>query len=156
LHEHASLPGLRPAGLPLPGRAVLDQLLRSPRHLAVRRRVELRRSAVRRSARSAVAVTGALLRPGPRGGAGSGHEPVARGAGRLVELVARLPDAEAPPALSRRGGRPRALRQAAGRDYETWRRTPLAALEESGQQEMLNWMCLAGAMSELGRKPDAA
>jgi lipopolysaccharide/colanic/teichoic acid biosynthesis glycosyltransferase len=32
----------------------------------------------------------------------------------------------------------------------------LAALEESGQQEMLNWMCLAGAMSELGRRPDAA
>ena len=41
-------------------------------------------------------------------------------------------------------------------DYETWRQTPLAALEESGQQEMLNWMCLAGAMSELGRQPDAA
>jgi hypothetical protein len=41
-------------------------------------------------------------------------------------------------------------------DYDTWRRTPLVALEESGQQEMLNWMCLAGAMSELGRKPDAA
>src|SRR2546427_533866 len=40
-------------------------------------------------------------------------------------------------------------------DYEAWRGTPLTALEESGQQEMLNWMCLAGAMSELGRKPDA-
>jgi hypothetical protein len=38
-------------------------------------------------------------------------------------------------------------------DYEKWRDTPLSAIEESGQQEMLNWMCLAGAMAELGRKP---
>jgi hypothetical protein len=39
-------------------------------------------------------------------------------------------------------------------DYETWRSTPLSAIEESGQQEMLNWYMLAGAMEELGRKPD--
>lgn len=39
-------------------------------------------------------------------------------------------------------------------DYATWRNTSLASIEESGQQEMLNWMCLAGAMSELGRVPD--
>jgi hypothetical protein len=38
-------------------------------------------------------------------------------------------------------------------DYPTWRGTSLSAMEESGQQEMLNWMCLAGAMAELGRKP---
>jgi len=38
-------------------------------------------------------------------------------------------------------------------DYDTWRQTSLAALEESGQQEVLNWMCLAGAMAELGRRP---
>src|ERR671922_312357 len=38
-------------------------------------------------------------------------------------------------------------------DYRKWRDTPLSAIEESGQQEMLNWMCLAGAMAELGRKP---
>jgi hypothetical protein len=37
-------------------------------------------------------------------------------------------------------------------DYEAWRRTPLAAIEDSGQQEMLNWLCLAGAMAELGRR----
>ena len=36
-------------------------------------------------------------------------------------------------------------------DYATWRQTPLSAIEESGQQELLNWMCLAGAMAELGR-----
>jgi hypothetical protein len=39
-------------------------------------------------------------------------------------------------------------------DYETWRRTPLAALEDAGQHEVLNWYCLAGAMEALGRKPD--
>ena len=39
-------------------------------------------------------------------------------------------------------------------DYETWRSTPLAAIEESGQQELLNWYMLAGAMEELGRMPD--
>ncbi|MGH7396496.1 MAG: extradiol ring-cleavage dioxygenase [Candidatus Rokuibacteriota bacterium] len=39
-------------------------------------------------------------------------------------------------------------------DYETWRNVPLAAIEDSGQQEMLNWYMLAGAMEELGRKPD--
>jgi hypothetical protein len=39
-------------------------------------------------------------------------------------------------------------------DYETWRNVPLAAVEDSGQQEMLNWYMLAGAMEELGRKPD--
>ena len=37
-------------------------------------------------------------------------------------------------------------------DYATWRQTPLSA-PGSGQQELLNWMCLAGAMAELGRKP---
>jgi hypothetical protein len=40
-------------------------------------------------------------------------------------------------------------------DYEAWRRTPLADIEASGQQEMLNWCLLAGAMEELGRKPDS-
>ena len=37
-------------------------------------------------------------------------------------------------------------------DYEAWHRTPLAAIEDAGQQEMLNWMCLAGAMAELDRR----
>jgi hypothetical protein len=39
-------------------------------------------------------------------------------------------------------------------DYTTWRNTPLHAIEDSGQHEMLNWMCLAGAMHALGRRPD--
>jgi hypothetical protein len=39
-------------------------------------------------------------------------------------------------------------------DYDTWRSTSLASIEESGQQEMLNWFCLAGAMEALGRRPD--
>jgi hypothetical protein len=41
-------------------------------------------------------------------------------------------------------------------DYQTWRQTPLSAIEESGQQEVLNWMCLVGAMAELGRRPQEA
>ena len=39
-------------------------------------------------------------------------------------------------------------------DYATWRQTPLAIVEESGQEEMLNWFCLAGAMEALGRTPE--
>src|SRR5271155_1007616 len=38
-------------------------------------------------------------------------------------------------------------------DYQTWRQRPLSAIEDSGQQEVLNWMCLVGAMNELGRRP---
>jgi hypothetical protein len=41
-------------------------------------------------------------------------------------------------------------------DYATWRRHTIEQIEDSGQQEMLNWFCLAGAMAELGRKPDTA
>ena len=39
-------------------------------------------------------------------------------------------------------------------DWDTWRDRPLEAIEASGQQEMLNWYMLAGAMEALGRKPD--
>jgi hypothetical protein len=35
-------------------------------------------------------------------------------------------------------------------DFDAWRRTPLHAIEDAGQQEMLNWFCLLGAVSELG------
>ena len=38
-------------------------------------------------------------------------------------------------------------------DFDAWRNYPAKAVEESGQQEILNWMCLAGALSELKRKP---
>jgi hypothetical protein len=34
-------------------------------------------------------------------------------------------------------------------DYAAWRDTPLADIVDSGQQEVLNWFCLAGAMAEL-------
>ena len=37
-------------------------------------------------------------------------------------------------------------------DYDKWCNTPLSAIEDSGQQEMLNWFCLVGAMSELKRR----
>ena len=38
-------------------------------------------------------------------------------------------------------------------DWTTWRDWTLQQIEDSGQQELLNWHCLAGAMCELGRKP---
>jgi hypothetical protein len=41
-------------------------------------------------------------------------------------------------------------------DYQYWRDMPLQAVEDSGEHEMLNWFCLAGAMAELGRKPATA
>jgi hypothetical protein len=37
-------------------------------------------------------------------------------------------------------------------NYDKWRDAPLAQMEASGQQEVLNWMCLAGAMAELNYK----
>ncbi|HCP24045.1 MAG: extradiol ring-cleavage dioxygenase [SAR202 cluster bacterium] len=39
-------------------------------------------------------------------------------------------------------------------DYEAWRNIPNSQIEDAGQQEILNWMCLAGALSELDRKPE--
>ncbi len=41
-------------------------------------------------------------------------------------------------------------------DWAVWRERPLEAIEASGQQEALNWVCLAGAMAELGRRPTYA
>jgi hypothetical protein len=38
-------------------------------------------------------------------------------------------------------------------DYETWRSHSASAVEDSGQQELLNWMCLAGALQALDRTP---
>jgi hypothetical protein len=39
------------------------------------------------------------------------------------------------------------------KDYQYWRNYPAAAIEDSGQQEVLNWMCLVGALDALGRGP---
>jgi hypothetical protein len=39
-------------------------------------------------------------------------------------------------------------------NYGAWRDTPLAQIEDAGQQEVLNWACLAGAMAELDYKAD--
>jgi hypothetical protein len=38
-------------------------------------------------------------------------------------------------------------------DYATWRKRSLDEMEFAGQHEMLNWMCLIGAMEALDRKP---
>ena len=39
-------------------------------------------------------------------------------------------------------------------DYDTWANTPTSQIEAAGQQELLNWACLLGAMSELDQKPE--
>lgn len=39
-------------------------------------------------------------------------------------------------------------------DWATWRNTTIEQAEDRGHHELLNWFCIAGAMSELGRKPD--
>ena len=41
-------------------------------------------------------------------------------------------------------------------DYDFWRRTSIEEVELAGHNELLNWYCLAGAMAELGRKPQEA
>jgi hypothetical protein len=46
------------------------------------------------------------------------------------------------------------LAQLRAGDYAAWRDTPLAQMEAAGQQEVLNWTCLAGAMAELNYKAD--
>ena len=38
-------------------------------------------------------------------------------------------------------------------DWQAWRDLDGARVEDAGQQEILNWSCLAGALSELGRVP---
>lgn len=39
-------------------------------------------------------------------------------------------------------------------DLAKWKDVKLEDIEASGQQEVLNWFCLVGAMSELGKKAD--
>jgi hypothetical protein len=41
-------------------------------------------------------------------------------------------------------------------NLQAWRNISLTDLEDAGEHEMLNWICLAGAMDELGRKPTTA
>ncbi len=41
-------------------------------------------------------------------------------------------------------------------DWDVWRQVSIEEAEARGHQELLNWFCLAGAMAELGRKPDHA
>ena len=43
-----------------------------------------------------------------------------------------------------------AMRQA---DYDVWRNLSARSVEDSGQQEILNWSCLIGALSELKCRP---
>jgi hypothetical protein len=39
-------------------------------------------------------------------------------------------------------------------NYAAWRQVSTSEIEAAGQQELLNWMCLVGAMEELDYKPE--
>ena len=39
-------------------------------------------------------------------------------------------------------------------DYQAWARISTPQIEDAGQQELLNWACLVGAVDELGYKAD--
>jgi hypothetical protein len=39
-------------------------------------------------------------------------------------------------------------------NFARWRNLSTEQIEDAGQQEFLNWVCLAGAMDALGRKPE--
>jgi hypothetical protein len=41
-------------------------------------------------------------------------------------------------------------------NYQFWKNYSALAIEESGQQEVLNWMCLVGALNEMNRVPAEA
>jgi hypothetical protein len=44
------------------------------------------------------------------------------------------------------------LEQLRAGEYQTWRDLSLQQMEEFGQHEVLNWICLTGAMAEIGAK----
>ena len=39
-------------------------------------------------------------------------------------------------------------------EWDLWRNVTIEEAEDRGHHELLNWFCLAGAMAELGRKPE--
>jgi len=71
--------------------------------------------------------------------------------GLLLAIVAMPAQAESVGDFYR-GKQIRAIVGSNAGDYDTWRDVPLAQLEASGQHEVLNWVCLAGAVAELGYK----
>jgi hypothetical protein len=79
---------------------------------------------------------------------------VAGGARRLIELVACIFDEEASLALPRCRERPARFDELASGNFARWRNLTTAQIEDAGQQEFLNWVCLAGAMDALDRTPE--
>ena len=141
-------------GFPYPVLAVPGELLRPPGDRPAGGRALVERIAGRSRFRPALPAPVALLRSRCGLRPDRRRQPLPGGADRLVELVARVSDAEELSALSRCRRPTARLYDALQRsDYKTWRERPLSAVEDSGQQEILNWMCLMGAMDALGRRP---
>jgi hypothetical protein len=129
------------------------QLLWAESDQLSRRRREVRADAKSGRFGSSVAIAFTMLRSGRRDGPGAEPQSLSGRHYRfsswshafLHDKAWRLyPDVESDRAFYE------ALR---GGQYSHWRETSLEAVEESGQQEMLNWFCLAGAMAELKRTP---
>ena len=41
-------------------------------------------------------------------------------------------------------------------NYQAWKQLSTQQIEDSGQQELLNWVCLSGALDQIGLKPQYA
>ena len=79
---------------------------------------------------------------------------MAGGAHRLFELVACVFDREHHwlyPDVANDRAR---FDELASGNSARWRNLTTMQIEDAGQQEFLNWVCLAGAMDELGRNAE--
>ena len=82
-------------------------------------------------------------------------KPLARRVDRLVELVTRVPDREDRVNSSDMEADRRYFEHLKAGRYREFRDMALSDIEASGQQEVLNWCCLAGALDALKAKsPD--
>jgi len=78
---------------------------------------------------------------------------MACGGDGVIELVALVPYRQEPLSLSDLPSDRARFEELRDGQFDRWRSLTTAQLEDAGQQELLNWVCLAGAMCELGRRP---
>ena len=79
---------------------------------------------------------------------------MAGGPDRLVELVACFPNGETSLDLPDVASDRARFDELASGNFARWRNLTTEQIEDAGQQEFLNWVCLAGAMDALDRKAE--